>query len=166
MIFPPTPHRQLAEVNVAKLLAPLDDPRIADFADNLDRINGLAERMGGFIWRYKDDTGNATDTQVDDDPFVIFNCSVWSSAEALERFVWGTLHARFYERRAEWFQALGSMHFAMWWVPEGHQPDPAEAMARLRLLEEKGPTEQAFGWAELPGATLWRTHRCPPLAAE
>ena len=166
MIHPPTPHHHLAEVNVARLLAPIDDPRIADFANNLDRINALAERMDGFVWRHTDDSGNATETQVDDDPDIIFNCSVWTSAEALERFVWGTVHARFYDRRAEWFRALGSMHFAMWWVPEGHRPDPAEAMARLSMLDTNGPTEQAFGWSELPGTTLWQTHRCQPLAAE
>lgn len=166
MIYPPSSTHQLAEVNVARLLAPLDDPKIADFTNNLDRVNRLAERMDGFVWRHVDETGNATDTQIDADPNVIYNCSVWASAETLERFVWGTLHTRFYERRTEWFRALGSMHFAMWWVPEGHRPTPEESIAKLAHLEAYGPSDKAFGWAELPGATMWRTHRCTPLAAE
>lgn len=166
MIYPPSPTHQLAEVNVARLLAPLDDPKIADFVNNLDLVNGLAERMDGFVWRHIDESGNATDTQISDDPNVIYNCSVWASAQALEKFVWGTVHARFYQRRADWFGALGSMHFAMWWVPEGHRPDPEESMERLALLNAEGPSERAFGWPQLPGAKLWQTHQCPPMAAE
>ncbi|GIT91530.1 hypothetical protein JANAI62_19870 [Jannaschia pagri] len=162
MIAPPAPDWQLAEVNIARLKAPIDSPIVAEFAGALDRINGLAERMDGFVWRHIDEGGNATQTQPTEDPRVIYNASVWRDGPALETFVWGTLHARFYERRAEWFDALGSMHFAMWWVPPGHRPDPAEAMERLAALERDGPGAQAFGWADLPGATRWRTARCVP----
>jgi heme-degrading monooxygenase HmoA len=143
----------------------MEDPMIADFANNLDRVNALAERMDGFIWRHVEDPVNATDAMIDDDPNVIYNCSVWASAEALERFVWGTLHARFYERRAEWFRALGSMHFAMWWVPQGYQPTPEDSMAKLAYLDAHGPSDVAFGWAELPGATLWKAHHKEPQVA-
>ena len=34
----------LAELNIARLKYPFDDPRVAEFADNLDRVNGIAER--------------------------------------------------------------------------------------------------------------------------
>jgi len=166
MIAAPSPRHQLAQVNVARLLAPLEDPRIADFRDNLERVNRLAERMEGFVWRHVDDSGNATDTRVGEDPMMIYNASVWRDGAALDRFVWGTLHAQFYRRRAEWFSVLGAMHMAMWWVPEGHRPSPAEAMARLARIEAEGPGAQAFGWAEVPGAVMWRAGRCGPLAAE
>jgi hypothetical protein len=33
----------LAQLNVARLLAPLDSPVLVDFVGNLDRINALAE---------------------------------------------------------------------------------------------------------------------------
>ena len=33
-----------------------DDPRMADFYNNLARVNALAERMPGFVWRLKDET--------------------------------------------------------------------------------------------------------------
>ena len=37
----------LAELNIGRLRYPLDDPRIAEFADNLDRINGLPSARTG-----------------------------------------------------------------------------------------------------------------------
>ena len=150
----------LAELNIARLNQPIDHPDIADFVDNLDRINGLAERMPGFVWRFKDESGNATNVQAFEDPMLIANISVWETPEDLERFVWGTIHRKFYERQDEWFQKMTSHHFVMWWVEEGHLPDLAEAKARLKHLQDYGPTEEAFGWADLRSAKLWEKSRC------
>ena len=156
----------LAEINVAKLAYPLEDPRIADFVDNLDRVNGIAERSEGFVWRFIGDTGQAIDARVFDDPDIIVNVSVWRDVEALERFVWGTLHRQFYQRRHEWFHVMRGMQFAMWRVPEGHEPSLEEAKARLEHYEQHGDTDHAFGWAHLPEAVRWRTMRCDAVAAE
>jgi heme-degrading monooxygenase HmoA len=157
---------QLAEINIARLTHEIGHPAVAEFTDNLDRVNGIAERMDGFVWRYVDESGNATDTQIDDDPRVIVNVSVWRDAPALESFVWGTLHKQFYAKRDQWFHAMDSMAFAMWWVNDGHRPDVNEAMARLHHLNTHGPSDHAFGWDHLKEATQWRTARCAPLAAE
>ena len=113
----------LAELNIARLKYPFDDPRVAEFADNLDLVNGIAERSPGFVWRLKDETGNATDIRAFDDPLVIVNMSVWQDAESLEHFVWNTLHKRFYQRREHWFSLMRTQHFVMWWVDEGHAAD-------------------------------------------
>lgn len=51
----------LAQLNIGKLKYPIDHPEIAEFANNLDRINALAEASKGFVWRFKDESGNATD---------------------------------------------------------------------------------------------------------
>ena len=50
----------LAQLNLARMLAPLDSPVVADFVVNLDRINALAEAHEGFVWRLKDENDNAT----------------------------------------------------------------------------------------------------------
>ena len=118
----------LAELNIARLKYPLDDPKVAEFADNLDLVNGIAERSPGFVWRLKDETGNATDIQAFDDPMMIVNMSVWQDAESLEHFVWNTLHKRFYQKKGNWFEPMGRPHFVMWWVPAGHIPTPQEAL--------------------------------------
>ncbi len=41
----------IAQMNMGYLLHPLGDPRIAGFEDNSDRLNAVADRSKGFIWR-------------------------------------------------------------------------------------------------------------------
>ena len=91
--------RHLAQLNIGRLRYPTDDPRVADFMNNLDLVNSLAERSNGFVWRLKDDNGNATNIRPFADPTMIVNMSVWENVETLERFVWQTIHKRFYGRR-------------------------------------------------------------------
>ncbi len=95
--------QHLAQLNIGRFRYPTDDPRMADFMNNLDLVNGLAERTQGFVWRLKDESDNATNFRPFPDPTMAVNLSVWESVEALERFVWQTVHKRFYGRRPEWF---------------------------------------------------------------
>lgn len=139
----------LAELNIGRLLAPTDDPRVAEFMDNLDRINGLGKRMPGFVWMMEGSgepgRGN-TEACLDGDPQFVANLSVWETAAQLETFVFDTLHAKFMDRRKEWFEGLVRMHFVMWWVPEGTQPRLEDAMAKLAHREAHGDSADAFGW--------------------
>ena len=155
----------LAELNIARLKHDADDARVAPFMDALDRINAIAERSQGFQWRYVDDSGNATDTRVSNDPRLIVNLSVWDGVTNLETFVWGTIHRQFYRRRAEWFRILDRMHFAMWWVKPGVTPSVDEALERLAHLNQHGDTDRAFGWAHLAEANRWRSAQCGDVAA-
>ncbi len=150
----------LAQLNIGRLRYPVDDPRIADFVDNLDRVNAMAERMPGFVWRLVGEGNNALDVRAFDDPQMAVNMSVWESAAELEVFVWKTVHQRFYNRKAEWFEKPGTPHFVMWQVEEGHIPTLAEAKARLEHLEAHGNTDYAFDWAHLEHVRLWQTQRC------
>ena len=134
----------LAQVNVARALAPLDDPLLADFVANLDRVNALADAAPGFVWRLKDESGNATGIEVNDDPRVIINLSVWRTAELLFDFVYKTGHSSIMARRREWFERRDGPHMALWWVQAGHRPSVAEALERLALLAARGPTAEAF----------------------
>jgi hypothetical protein len=152
--------QHLAELNIGRIRYPLDDPRMADFANNLALVNGLAERSQGFVWRYTDESGSAVNTRPFDDPLIIVNVSVWETVEALERYVWQTVHKRFYGRRHEWFDKFEGPYFVMWWVPVGHRPTMQEAIERLNHLKHQGPSNHAFGWESLPSAQLWKSARC------
>jgi hypothetical protein len=150
----------LAQLNIGKFQAGRDDPAMAYFFENLDRVNALAERMPGFVWRLKDDSGNATDIPWAGDPSFAVNLTVWESVEALEKFVWQTVHAKVYARKAEFFQKTDKPHFIMWWVEAGHIPTLQEAHQRLEHFRAHGASEQAFGWADVPAAKLWQEKRC------
>ena len=107
----------LAELNIASSKYANDDPRFAGFMDNLERINGLGASMPGFVWMHKDDSGHAMDIPTPW-PDRVANLTVWETPEQLEHFVWNTVHKQFYNRKADWFDALSSNHFVMWWVDE------------------------------------------------
>lgn len=151
---------QLAEFNIARLRHDIDDPRVAAFMNALDAINAMAERMPGFVWRYTDDSGNATSTQISDNPRIIVNMSVWADVASLENFVWNTVHECFYRKRGDWFEPFGKPHLVMWWVEDGHHPSVSEGLMRLATLDAGGPAENAFGWEQLREASLWRDKRC------
>jgi hypothetical protein len=151
----------LAQLNIGRLRYEVGDPRMAEFIDNLAFVNDLAERSPGFVWRYQDDSGSAIETRpFASDPRMAINLSAWDSVEALERFVWQTVHKRFYGRRHEWFERMDERYFVMWWVPAGHRPTVQEAVERLRHLQQQGPSDHAFGWESLPAAQLWKSARC------
>jgi hypothetical protein len=140
----------LAEFNIARIKYPLEDPRMREFVDNVERVNGLADKMDGFVWRLKDESGHAMNMTVYGDPAVLPNLTVWESAEALERFVFKTVHGRFFDRRTEWFEQPEPT-LVMWRVAEGHRPSLDEGVERLAHLKAHGPSDYAFGWESLPG---------------
>ena len=163
------PGHHLAELNIGRLVAETDNPRVADFMAALDRINGLGKRMPGFVWMMEGSgepgTGN-TEAKIGGDPQYVSNLTVWETVETMENFVWNTVHRQFYERRAEWFEVLGKMHFVMWWVPAGHRPTLDEGLEKLAQLQANGNSDQAFGWSYLKEAQAWKTHGCAQVAAE
>jgi hypothetical protein len=152
--------QHLAQLNIGRFRYPTDDPRMADFMNALDLVNGLAERSEGFVWRLKDESGNATNFRPFPDPQMAVNLSVWENVEALERYVYQTVHKRFYGRREEWFETLDRPHFVMWRIAAGHIPTLAEAKERLDHLTAHGLSEYAFGWESIAAAQLWKTARC------
>ena len=152
------PH--LAQLNIGRFLYPTDDPRMSGFMGNLDRINAIAERSEGFVWRLKDDSGNATALRLFANSDMAVNLSVWESVEALEKFVWNTAHARIYNGKGAWFEKMATPHLVMWDVPAGHIPGLEEAKARLDHLTQFGDSDHAFGWSHLPHIKLWMDRKC------
>lgn len=154
------PNTHLAQINVGRTVDAVESPALSGFKAGLAPVNAIAERSEGFVWRLQDDAGDATGIKTSDDPNMLLNMSVWETAEAFERFVWLTVHRRFYARKAAWFEPLTEPHFAMWWAPVGHRPTAQEGLDRLEALRREGPTEDAFGWESLEGARIWRDKRC------
>jgi len=135
----------LAQVNIGRLLAPVDDPLIDDFRNALGRINALADAQPGFVWRLTGAGDDATDIRPDDaDPTLAINVSVWESVEHLAAFAYRTEHRDFVRRRHEWFVPATQAIFALWWVPAGYRPNVHECVERVWRLRADGPTPSAF----------------------
>jgi hypothetical protein len=134
----------IAQLNIARGKAPLDDPLLADFMAQLDAVNAMAEASPGFVWRLKTDSGNATEIRAYDDPRMIVNVSVWESIDALFAFTYKTADTKVMNRRKEWFEPLPGPHLVLWWVAAGTVPTVAEAQGRLEYLAEHGPSATAF----------------------
>jgi hypothetical protein len=131
-------------MNVGTARYPLDDPRIAEFMNALDRVNALADAAPGFVWRLQTVDGNATDIKLSDNPLFIVNMSVWESVEALFDFVYRTSHRDVMAKRRNWFERPEGPYLVLWWIPAGTIPTPEEGLERLRWLDRNGPSPHAF----------------------
>ena len=134
----------LAQFNIAKAKYQIDAPEIKEFFDNLDPINKLAEQSDGFVWRLKDDSGDATDFQAFSDPNIIVNMSIWESVDALKNFMFRTHHMNFMRRKKEWFHKLSADTYVLWWIPLGCTPSVEDAIERLTYLRVNGDSPFAF----------------------
>ena len=138
----------LAQINIGRLVAPIDDPRIAGFVAQLGPINALADSAPGFVWRLQSESGNATDVPFSEDPFVIVNMSVWESIEALRDFTYSSRHIELFRDRARWFEKMDKPYYCLWWVTAGHIPTLDEGRERLRHFQEHGATPHAFWFSQ------------------
>lgn len=134
----------VAQLNVGRLRAPLDDPSIDDFRMNLGRINSLAEVSPGFVWRLQDESGDATSIKPFGDELGIINLTVWESIGTLVDFAYRSAHVELLRRRREFFEAPTQPILCLWWIPQGAIPTVEDAIARLEHLRAHGPTPTAF----------------------
>ncbi|MBI1281174.1 MAG: DUF3291 domain-containing protein [Anaerolineaceae bacterium] len=134
----------IAQINIARMIAPLDSPIMRDFVDNLGRINALAETAHGFVWRLKGDGNDATSLRPYEDERIIVNMSVWESVDALFQYAYYSDHTDFFRRRKEWFHKMDTPAIALWWIDAGHIPTVDEAKEKLALIEQHGVTPAAF----------------------
>src|SRR6266568_2461270 len=134
----------IAQVNIGRIKAELNDPVMAGFVNRLDEINALADTSPGFVWRLIENDGNATYLRPFDDNMMLMNMSVWETVEQLRHYVYHTAHTELLRERQAWFEKLAGVYTALWWVPVGHIPGIDEAKRRIAHLETNGPTEFAF----------------------
>ncbi len=75
---------------------------------------------------------------------MITNLTVWTDIDSLRAFTFQTVHKYFLQSRRSWFERLATRSLVLWWLPAGHEPTLDEAMAKLNLLDDLGPTKDAF----------------------
>lgn len=134
----------VAQLNVARAVAPFDDAAMADFVARLDEINGLGDGSPGFVWRLKGEGGTSIELKIGDDPLVVVNLTVWQSIDDLFAFTYRSEHRTVFARRFDWFERWSGPSVCLWWQPAGTLPSVDDALRRLRRLEAHGPTPEAF----------------------
>jgi hypothetical protein len=140
------PNYHIAQINIARMLAPIDDPLMAEFVAQLAPINALADGSRGFVWRLQTEEGDATSFKVYNDDMVIVNMSVWENVESLREYAYRSAHAGVMRDRKRWFEKFDGSYYALWWVPVGHIPTVEEGKERLDHLREYGDTAYAFSF--------------------
>ena len=143
------PAYHIAQFNIARMFAPIDDPIMAEFVVQLAPVNALADGSPGFVWRLQTDSGDATSIKVYDDDKIIVNLTVWESVEALREFVYKNAHYGVLRDRNRWFEKFDGPYYALWWVPAGELPTTEEGKERLAYLCEHGDTSHAFSFKNL-----------------
>jgi len=139
----------IAQFNIAKSLAPLDDPKMADFVSELDRVNKLADKTSGFVWRLQGANGEAaTSINPYDDNSILINYSVWEDIQSLHEYTYSGEHMEIFKQRKKWFGKLEGFKLVMWWIPAGTIPTIEEGQAKLAYLNEHGVTPQAFTFSK------------------
>lgn len=134
---------QIVQLNIAQMLAPADSPQLAEFFANLDRINALADKAPGFVWRLQDEEGSATNFR----PFdadILVNMSVWRDIESLHNYVYRSEHIEIMAKRKEWFELLREAYSVLWWIPAESIPTIEQAREKLELLKTSAPSQEAF----------------------
>ena len=150
--------QHVALLNVARMVAPLDSPQLAEFVAGLDPVNAAADAAPGFVWRHQDDNGNSTGVRVLDDDMLLVNLAVWESIDALADFAYGGAHRDIMRKRRQWFERMSEPYLVLWWVPAGHRPSVDEAVERLLHLRSNGPSPEAFTFKERYESQSLRTH--------
>lgn len=126
----------MGQANVSKLRLPPDDPRNAEIMAATDRVNQLAERAPGFVWRLR--------THLGEDQRLIVNASVWTSYQRLHDYTYRSAHNHYVRRQRQWFEPVTQPSTVLWWLPAGTTPAVEEALTRLRHLRIHGPGPSAF----------------------
>ena len=138
----------LAQINIAQARDAMESAVMKGFVDRLDEINELADVSAGFVWRLQTEEGDATAIQAFDDPAMIVNMSVWEDLVSLKHYVYKSAHVELIRDRDAWFHKIKNVHQVLWWIPKGHVPTVQEGKEKLAILEQLGPSQEAFTFAK------------------
>ena len=131
----------LAQLNIAEAIDDMESETMADFVNNTDRINALADDSPGFIWRFEEDPENPSDRAalLGSNMFLV-NMSVWKDRDSLFQYVYQSGHKEIFRRKKEWF------HMVLWFIEAGHIPSVEEGLMRLEYLQTHGESPDAFSF--------------------
>jgi len=145
--------RHVARLSWGILHGTDDDPAMAEFFDNIDRVHAVTARCKGYVARFEKDEEDVRRIILPDigdrEHRGISSFTAWETPQDLRDFVRKTVHGRFLDRRTDWFEVIDKPTYVIWPIEPGQVPDILEARARRDLLAQKGATPEAFDFAYL-----------------
>ena len=164
LTFPQPAGYHLAQINLARAVDDLDKPAMAEFMAALDKVNAIAAKSPGYVWRLTDPVLHEEAKTLLGDPRETYTLSVWDSADALEFFAWNTVHRRFRTTGINGSCRRPGLSGDVV-IPQGTTPDFANALARLEHFRAHGP-RHAHSLVQPGGRRAWHrlAHcRCRPI---
>ena len=136
----------IAQMNWGKLKYLLEDEKMIEFSNSLNKVYSLAEDHPGFIWRISDREAEFQLSEIGFDKFISSTISVWKNIEALKDYTYNSLHGMYLKRSSEWFEKIEEPRLVIWNVEYNYKPTFKESFDRLEYLKINGPSDFAYGW--------------------
>jgi len=139
------------QFNVAQMKHPKDAPDMQSFFNAVPHVQRLAESSPGFIWRELNEDDPTIGKRLGAD--FIVNLSAWESLDSLYAFVFSQSHRQIMMARDHWFTHVGKALSVVWFANDAPYPSWDQAIDRLEMLWQNGPTRDAFdySWAHREG---------------
>ncbi|OJJ13097.1 hypothetical protein BKI51_03310 [Alphaproteobacteria bacterium AO1-B] len=151
----------LAVYTYNELAAPFLADRNKAYRDVEPGAFAAVEQCEGFIARsgYRGEDGPASWgsmvmpkcwENLNGDGWAPVTLSLWTSIEALIAATYHGYHGHAYRLGHQWhIRAKDIPSYVLWWVPEDHRPDWAEAVGRYEGLLDNGPSASAFSFKQV-----------------
>ena len=143
------------------LLGPLASEQSRPFVQAIPETYAAAEQAPGFVWRppptetILDEIGTpkrgaygAIPSFYEDPDRVVQTLSVWTDLPSAWNYVYRGMHLSALKQRAEWMEKPVRAQYVLWWTPIGAIPTDSDGVQRLELLDQAGPTPEAFTFRE------------------
>ena len=114
------------------------------FFDAVPQVQRLAESSPGFIWHELNEDDSTIAKRLG--PDFIVNLSAWESLDALHGFVLSQPHRQMMMARDYWFTRVGKALAVVWFANNAPYPTWDQAIDRLEILWQTGPTQDAFDY--------------------
>ena len=139
------------QFNIAQMQFEKNAPEMQSFFNAVPFVQRLAEAAPGFIWREINEEDPCIAERLGHD--VIVNLSAWKSLDHLYQFLFSQSHRQIMMARDNWFTHVGKPLSVIWFANDSPYPSWSEAIDRLELLWNQGPTQKAFdySWAHREG---------------
>jgi Domain of unknown function (DUF3291) len=72
--------------------------------------------------------------------------TLWKTFEDLKQFVFNHTHSDVMRDRGQWFDTPPKQISVMWWVKIGDEPNITQAIDKIALINEIGPSPLAFNF--------------------